>query len=328
MILLVIEPVAYQPRPITRLLLCVALALVIAGPPASGQENPLPSVQSPLDQRKVPKWQTAAGGKMSFEVASIRQDPSGKFTTPPYSIDSDDDYTSTGGLFTADAPLTTYVSFAYKLDQMHSMLSHLPKWASTEHFEIRARAAGNPTKDQMRLMMQSLLADRFRLAIHFETRELPVLALTLLKPGKLGPKLRPHAEGPACNVVAPRTANSTVNLDMFPCNVYMAFNNPDHVILAGARNTTVELMAAFFSNMGQLGRPVVDRTGLSGKIDFAVEFTPEPSGSRATDAAPQSDLPAETFLEAVNDQLGLRLEPTKATLEIPVVDHVEMPSEN
>jgi uncharacterized protein (TIGR03435 family) len=217
----VIEPVACQPRPITKLLLCVAVALSTAGPPASGQDNAPPSVPSPLEQptmvqtQKVPQWQTAAGGKMSFEVASVRQDPSGKFMTPPYSIDSDDDYSSTGGLFTADAPLTTYISFAYKLDQMHSMLSRLPKWASTEHFEIRARAAGNPTKDQVRLMMQSLLADRFKLAIHFETRELPVLALTLLKPGKLGLKLRPHAEGPACNVVAPRTANSTVNLDMF-----------------------------------------------------------------------------------------------------------------
>jgi hypothetical protein len=63
---------------------------------------------------------------------------------------------------------------------------------------IDAKADGNPTKDQMRLMMQSLLADRFKLRAHFETKQVPVLALTLVKPGKLGPKLLPHSEGPPC----------------------------------------------------------------------------------------------------------------------------------
>ena len=59
------------------------------------------------------------------------------------------------------------------------MISHLPKWVSTDAFEIQARAPGNPTKDQMRLMMQALLAERFQLTIHFETHEVPVLAMTL-----------------------------------------------------------------------------------------------------------------------------------------------------
>jgi hypothetical protein len=84
-------------------------------------------------------------------------------------------------------PLWIYIAFACKLppndEQTRAMLAHLPKWFGG-FFEIDARAKGNPSKDQMRLMMQSLLADRFKLAVHFETKEEPVYALTLVKPGK------------------------------------------------------------------------------------------------------------------------------------------------
>ncbi|HEX4319641.1 MAG TPA: TIGR03435 family protein [Acidobacteriaceae bacterium] len=265
---------------------------------------------------------------MAFEVASVRRDPSGRFIPPPFSMDSDDNYIPTGGLFTTDTSLQTYISFAYKLDLLDPGLSHLPEWVITEHYEIRARATGNPTKDQMRLMMQSLLAERFKLAIHFETRERPVLALTLIKPKTPGLKLRLHADGPACDSHEPPSPNSAANIDVFPpiCNEYMAIDKPDHKILTGARNTTVELMAAFFSNIGQLGRPVVDHTGLNGPIDFTMEYTPDSNAASGTSAPP--DLKGETFLEAVKEQLGLKLEPTKARLDIPVVDHVERPSEN
>ena len=259
-------------RLIPSLIAIGTITIVIAMPVAYGQNG----APSPTLPASTPQWQVAAGRTMSFEVASVRQDLSGKYISPPFSIDSDDDYTPTGGSFTAQMPLTAYICFAYKLDQQHPMLANLPSWVSTERFEIQARASGNPTKDQLRLMMQSLLADRFKLAIQFETRELPVLALTLIKPGKLGPGLRLHADGPACDVIAPRPANATVEINMFPCNVIMAINRPDHTILAGARNTTSRLMAAFFTNVGHPGRPVVDRTGLSDKIDFAMNTCQSP----------------------------------------------------
>ena len=72
---------------------------------------------------------------------------------------------------------------------MDSMLAHVPKWVSTDSFEIQAVAEGNPTKDQMRLMVRSLLADRFGLEVHTVTAQVPVLALVLEKPGRTGPKL-------------------------------------------------------------------------------------------------------------------------------------------
>jgi uncharacterized protein (TIGR03435 family) len=183
----------------------------------------------------------------------------------------------------------------------------------------------NTTKDQMRLMMQALLADRFKLALHYETQETQVLVMTLMKPGKMGPRLRLHADGPPCDVVAPRPPGAAVTFDR--CNLYMAINEPENVLLAGARNTTVELMAAFFSNVGHM-RPIVDRTGITAKIDFSMEYTPERRSAAAAGADGQAELPGTTFEQALKDQLGLKLEPAKAPLEIPVVDHVEMPSEN
>src|ERR1035441_2254716 len=110
-----------------------------------------PSAQA----EKMPAWVTAAGGKAEFEVASVREDLSGKFHPSPFSMDADDGFTSTGGLFTADLSLGEFIAFAYKLPVQYNLLSHLPDWARKKQFEIQARAAGNPTKDQIRLMMQS-----------------------------------------------------------------------------------------------------------------------------------------------------------------------------
>jgi uncharacterized protein (TIGR03435 family) len=115
------------------------------------------------------------------------------------------------GRFSATFPLTAYISFAYKLHsgfQLDAALAHLPKWVSTDRFEIQARGPANATKDQIRLMMQSLLAERFQLVVHFETRDVPALAITLIKPGRPGPSLRPHDQGPPCD--APPTP------DLFP----------------------------------------------------------------------------------------------------------------
>jgi len=310
--------------------------MTIAAPGFLGQRSAIllagrSTNQTPAAQaQKVPEWVTAAGGKMEFEVASIREDPSGKYKPPPFSIDPDDDFVDTGGLFTADLSVQGFIDFAYKLPQQYNLLSHLPDWARKMQFEIQARAAGHPTKDQMRLMMQLLLADRFKLVLHYETQETDVLVMTLTKPGKLGPRLRLHADGPPCDVVAPRPPGAAVTFDMFRCNSYIAINMPENVILAGARNTTVESMTAFFSSVGRM-RPIVDRTGIKGAIDFSMEYTPErPQTRGAAPSGPdgQAEAPGTTFEEAVKNQLGLKLEPTKAPMEIPVVDYVKMPSEN
>ena len=191
---------------------------------------------------------------MAFEVASIKKD-TGTFKPPSFALDSGDAYAATGGRFSADFPLSVYISFAYKLsltpEQRQAMMAHLPKWVAEDRFEIQAKASeANPTKDQMRLMMQALLADRFQLAVHFETQETPVFALVLAKPGKLGPQLRPHDQGPSCDA-APSP-------DVFPPKCYMMAMTrmPGRMPNIGSRDTTMEMIAAAIPGMG---RPVTNR---------------------------------------------------------------------
>ena len=105
-----------------------------------------------------------------------------------------DSYSANGGLLsTTNLALVSYIGFAYKLtgNQTQSLGSELPKSIRGDRFDIQAHAPANTTKDQMRLMMQSLLADRFKLVVHTEKRQLPIFALVLEKPGKTGPQLRP-----------------------------------------------------------------------------------------------------------------------------------------
>ena len=144
-------------------------------------------------------WETAAGGKMSFDVASVKANTSGSPYGASFNIaqepDDGEDFTPSGGLFDAkNWPLWMYVAFAYKLpfDQAQILRSEAPKWVVQDNFDIQGRAAGNPTKDQYRLMVQALLADRFKMMAAWDMRQGPVDALELLQPGKTGPQLRPY----------------------------------------------------------------------------------------------------------------------------------------
>ena len=164
----------------------------------------------------------------------------------------------------------------------------------------------------MRLMMQSLLADRFQLRIHFEPRQVPVLALTLIKPGKTGPRLRRHPEALECST----------RDDPFPrvCGTDSLITKPDHTYVMGSRDVSLNSIAASLGGYHGLDRPVVDRTGLSGKYDYSVEWKEESD----SDPDPQG----ETFLEAVKDQLGLKFERSTGPVDVLVIDKVERPSEN
>jgi uncharacterized protein (TIGR03435 family) len=282
---------------------------------------------------QVPDWQTAAGGKRAFEVASVKIDP-GPFRSPNFPLDPGDAFRPVGGRFSADFPLGTYIAFAYKLslssDQRQAMFAHVPDWVATDRYAIEARAEGNPSKDQMRLMMQSLLADRFKFAGHFETRVFTALALGLVKPGTTGPKLRPHSEGIPCEDTPATNERLIPNGSVFPpvCDVVMMTINSDHVAKGGSRNITMALLAGALPGMGRLDHPIVDQTGLGGRYDFAVEFAPEPIRPAEPNADPPTEPRAPTFVEALREQLGLKLESTKAPLPFLVIDHVERPTGN
>lgn len=285
-------------------------------------------------------WQIAAGGKLAFDVASVKKQPPGSFRPPSFPLDFGDSYNAVGGRFYADFPVATYITFAYKLaltaEQRQAMLAGLPKWVGMDVFEIEARAEGNPTKDQMRLMIQSLLADRFQLEIHFESREMPVYALALAKPGKLGPKLQRHEQGRSCEASA---------TDIFPgrCNILAMLLRPGGARMTGARDIPMTYLAQGLPTMDSLGRPVIDRTGLSGRFDFTMEWTPETTGPAPTvigrggsatpvppppDAVTPPDGDTPSFFQALREQLGLKLESSRDRVRTLVIDHIGSPSEN
>jgi len=232
----------------------------------------------------VPDWQKAAGGKMAFDVASVK--PTNRPALPSFPLDTGNAKTA-GGRFSAAFALAFYINFAYKLEpfQWHALESQLPKWATTDMYEIQAKAEGNPTKDQMRLMMQLLLADRFKLKVHFETHEEPVLALTLVTPGKMGPKLIPHDQGPPCpdSYTAPTLGDLPKDTDVFPetCDFATMLIQVGGRTRWGSRNSTAAYIASSISGpgafSGQVDKPVVDRTGLEGKFDFAIDYASDPS---------------------------------------------------
>jgi uncharacterized protein (TIGR03435 family) len=293
---------------------------------------PVAFAQSPY----IPQWQRAAGGKMSFEVASVRQSKRGAELSNNGELDFSDAFPPTGGLLTTTSSLVEYIIFAYKIvdaSQIPSLVNQLPNWAQTDEFDIRARAENhNPTKDQMRLMMQSLLADRFKLAIHIETRQLPVYALVLDKPGKPGPQLQPHPDDVPCT--GPDKPTPTVAGSEPPsfCGAVTAWpvNNQRHFRMM---DVTMEQIAAFFAVMGDDQghldhRPMLDQTGLSGRFDFNIEFLPESNGSRSPSADAMPEAPGPTFAEALKNQLGLKLVKQTGPVDVFVIEHVERPSDN
>jgi uncharacterized protein (TIGR03435 family) len=259
--------------------------------------------------------------------------------------ESVDDLRPTGGLFTGNLPLVTYIAFAYKLSLDHEqeklLLDSLPKWAAKQMFAVHARASsGNPTKDQYRLMMRSLLANRFKLVSHLEQRRVPVFALILVKPGTPGPNLRQHSSGPPCNV--PASENGSVPLsdsgtpaggsDSFPfnCGSFNLLVRPNNMVLTGSRDVTMAALAMWLSGSGpaDLDRTVVDQTGLDGRFDFSLKWAYVPAGSSPSDTAHQPEFMGLTFKRALNEQLGLNLKPTIAPVDFFVVDHIETPSPN
>ena len=211
----------------------------------------------------------------------------------------------------------------------------VPSWARTERFNIEAKVPAGATKDDMKGMIENLLVERFGLKYHRESKEMPGYELVVAKGGPKLTESVPVQEADAAAGGPPSgPPKFTMGANGFP---EIPPGRAMSIMMngQGARRAVAETMEALARNLAfQVGRPVVDATGLKGKYDFLLYWTsgqgpagPPPSGAEG--AVPVAGDSGPTIFTAIQQQLGLRLESKKATVQTVVVDKLEKtPSEN
>lgn len=232
----------------------------------------------------------AAAQKPAFEVATIR--PSRE--SVQFEHDGKTEF-SGDTLRMQDVTVNTCIKLAYHVQDRQIAG---PGWLVSDHFDITAKSGGPVDEETMKRMLQSLLADRFGLSFHRERREMNVIILTVANGGT---RLT-AAAAPTAKPFRENSANGTI-----------------------AKSMPIGEFADFIS--GPLEIPVVDHTGLTGKYDFAIDFTPYlPDPTKNMDGT-KPDTTA-ILKAALHDELGLKMAAGKAPVDVLVIDHVEKPSEN
>jgi uncharacterized protein (TIGR03435 family) len=314
-----------------RLVVCVVLTLGIAPLNAFAQS---PSPAAPL----------------SFEVTSVKpSDPSasaGLFGAPMGIRPQ-----GAGGFAVSNIPLRLLIRLAYGVQDFQIVGG--PSWQMSSRFDIAAKAPeGTKAMQELQPMMKTLLADRFRLKTHTETRELPIYALMLARgDGTLGPDLKSSSAD--CSNAAADTQKRAEEIakgggaallqmltkgETIPCTIMPALNasSPAAGIALRGNGQAMTGLTQFLTQI--TGRMVHDKTGLTGLYDFELRFDPQilmamlpqfgvniPNAG-ANAAAPISDSPA--LLDALQQQLGLKLDSQRGPVEVLVIDSAEMPEPN
>jgi uncharacterized protein (TIGR03435 family) len=247
-----------------------------------------------------PPARMAPNANPAFEVATIRpSDPARR----------EQIITLRGAeVITTNVTLHDLINLAYWLHP--KQLTGGPAWMESDKFDMTGKpdAPGQPNVDQMKMMIQKLLADRFQLKFHSEKRELSAYAVTITKAGAKIIRSQDDPKG-LPGFYFGRTASGTT----------LTF-----------RNSPMSQITAVLQNF--LDKPVVDQSGLSERYDFTLTFTLDPAqaarlGGASPPAADNPDAAPDVFA-AFQQQLGLKLESTKAPVDVMVIDKVEKPSEN
>ena len=318
-------PSGYKPHKLVApLIFGLGLAIAVALP-VFAQSQTQPNAQQTAASAPA-NPDAGSANKLSFEVGSVRPgqkfflkgydflDPVNKAAPPPK-----------GGLFSWNVPVGYLIFFAYDLRSVplrREVGEQLPKWAQDEWYTIEARADGDPSREDVRRMVRSLLEERFKLTAHSGTRDGQVNALTVVKPG-VG--LKPHVEGAPCELTLPPTPTPSAYPPYkdFPvrCGVF------DRELSKYKRriemvDVTMSQIADTLSNHSTLS--VVDSTGLTGHYDAILDYGPE---ILPPDADPDAEVGSPVSI-ALEKQLGLKLVKKNAQVEYFVIDHIEKPSEN
>jgi uncharacterized protein (TIGR03435 family) len=248
-----------------------AAAFCQTAPPALLQKSPAP-----------------AG--FSYDAVTIKPDPDGHgfFKLSPDSF-------SMGGM-----PAWVLIRSAYGV-LMEGQVAGLPEWARTEPIAVEAKMDADTARlleklplmerwKQMQLMLQAMLADRFALKAHRETRDLPIYELTVAKGGSKMKQTAPDSSGGSAAYGSGKVTAHQISIESVAANLSFA-----------------------------VGRVIVNKTGLEGGYDFTLDYAPD--GADASDTRP-------SIFTALEEQLGLKLEPARGPVDVIVVDHIERPTAN
>jgi uncharacterized protein (TIGR03435 family) len=248
--------------------------------------------------------------QVTFEVASVRPNNSnearGRFRLQPG-----------GRVEIVNMPISHLISFAYPMTGFYRHVGG-PQWINQDRFDIVAKLEGDPR--QLVLAMRSLLAERFKLKVHKEARTLDVYTLELIKPG-----------APPNATLKPTTLDCSENTQVSatptapPCRVQLTMGR------IRASGSTMET----FANEGlapQVGRVVIDKTGITGRYDFELAFAPEPPVIRLPGlndpSAPPPDPNGPSIFTALKESMGMKLVAGNAPVDVVVIDSVEHPVPN
>lgn len=276
----------------------LAVLLLFVAPSANGQNAPAPVGAEAAARQSASRAAVVLPANPTFDVASIHQ-----HIPEPHEHNSIWSSSSDSHFKAENVSLIGLIHWAFEIPE--TGIVDAPRWASSTYFNIAA--SSDPSTDeklahltsgagrlQKEMMVRALLTDRFKLATHFETRQLPVYELVVRKGGpKLG---EAKLEGTSVN------------------------HWRDHLEVQGGNSTS--LLAEELAK--EVGRPVIDKTGIEGRYDLKVRWTPDGATTAGTSAA---DAPPSIFT-ALEEQLGLKLKPSRGPVQILVIDHAEMPSEN
>lgn len=247
----------------------------------------------------------------AFEVATIKSaapNAQGQFIRP-----------SPGRLSITNMTLLQMIRFAYGNGLAYSLeITGGPGWIDKDRYDLEGKAASQVPLPERQAMLKTLLADRFGLKVHIDSKEVNVYAITVARSdGKLGPKVQSWDGKCGRRDAPPRNGNPKSPR----CG---AFFRPPGMELEGA---TMEIVADMLSNpMTSLGRPVVDKTGLTGEYTMQLEFQFRPPGPAGA-AAPVDEFSA-SLSTALREQWGLKLQSAKGNIDVIIVDQASRPTEN
>jgi uncharacterized protein (TIGR03435 family) len=291
-----------------RLLVCLALGLLPAALLAQSESGP------------------------SFDVVSIK--PNRTNQGIPLVV-----FQPGGRLIAGNVDVRQVILVAYGLESIQ--LVSAPDWTATERFAIEARTADETPTDVIRMMLRTMLAERFGMVAHPERRELPLFALTMARSDKRpGPGLR--LSGPECAPIKPPSGvpmppppppppagNAGAKLRIILPRDEPRRRRCGSMLAPGwfsARSITMQELTSPLTQL--MRRPVIDETGLTGEFDLDVFFQPEGLGGALVGPPPPSLSDAPALTTALQDELGLRLEPRRGPVDVLVVDRIERPTGN